>query len=78
MKFKEGDKVKIIKRLPGNITGSCDCFKPNGDVGKIGKITDSTSPGRYCVRDDDFYFGYFQNIELELCPQSLMELIEDG
>lgn len=29
--YKIGDKVRIVKRLPGNKTGGEDYYKPKGD-----------------------------------------------
>lgn len=77
MKFKVGDKVKIIQRKPGNTTGSVYCNQPNGDVGTICYICEYSPEklilmenknntgkyyGMYCMTED----GYFQDDDLEL------------
>jgi len=66
--FKIGDTVKIIKRLEGNTTGSIDYIKTNGDVGKIGKITDTlTNKFEVTELGSNNYLGWFQpNVEIEL------------
>jgi len=66
MKFKKGDKVKIIQRKPGNVTGSENCGKPNGDVGSIGSITEINRYSSYCVEDGRKYYGWFDKDDLEL------------
>lgn len=70
--FKQGDKVKIIQRKPGNDTGFGDYNKPNGDVGKIGYIVLIRSNRRpYQINTDlnqlgGNYLGLFEEDDLEL------------
>jgi hypothetical protein len=69
--FKLGDTVRIIKRLQINNTGAEDFSRPNGDVGKIGKVTKVWEDGDCKIEDNDKYYGIFKpNIEIELYQES--------
>lgn len=64
--FKVGDEVRIIKRLGDNTYGGCDFDKPNGDVGRVGKISRCYKDSGWKVRDREDYLGIFDLEELEL------------
>ena len=67
MKFKIGDRVRIIKRKAGNRTGGEKWHNPNGDVGSCGVITAIDSDKKtYCVENGIKYFGFFDHEEIEL------------
>lgn len=70
MTFKIGDKVRIIQRKRGNITGARPGYnKPNGNVGEIGIIREiDENPNLYEVGYDFHkgYLGWFDEDDLEL------------
>ncbi len=70
-KFKIGDRVKIIKRLPDNSTGVD--YNTTGNVGKIGYIVDITPFGKYdvwkTVKENDGYYGLFISEEIRLVKE---------
>ena len=73
-----GDKVRIIKRNPGNDTGEQDFYKPNGDVGKVGIISELTDEGGFVVEDsNENYLGIFSEEEVELA-QDYIVFYNDG
>lgn len=65
--FKVGDKVRIVKRDPTNQTGSVEGWnQPNGNVGAITKIKSIDECGvRPYHLEDDKYYGFFQEHEIE-------------
>lgn len=77
MKFKHGDKVKIIQRKPSNTTGSQNYNQPNGDVGIICYLIRNIGIERFELKENKDgtgnYYGlygdenyYFQDDDLEL------------
>ena len=62
MGYKEGDIVRIIKRLSENTTGSPKWYKNNDLIGKQGKITNGTGQDKFVVYslDDKEYYGIFK------------------
>lgn len=69
--FKVGDKVRIIDRIPGNISGTQDCLG-RGDIGKTGEVVETVFdglPGHYKVTNASKYYGYFSEEELEFITQ---------
>lgn len=66
MKYKIGDKLRIIKRLPDNTTGSEDYGKPNGDVGKIGIVKVLENNHYELHSTNNSYLGFFKEEEVEL------------
>lgn len=71
-KFKVGDRVRIVRRNLGNLTGCQDYGKPGGDIGKVGTISKVHGSNRpYCVEMSSLasgYLGWFSDEELE--PES--------
>jgi hypothetical protein len=72
MKFKHGDKVKIIQRKSGNTTGCHHYNQPNGDVGIICYISNNVlsenedGSGNYYGLYDNLNKYAFQDNDLEL------------
>ena len=73
MKFKIGDKVKIIQRKANNITGLEDYLKTNGDVGKIGIVT-SYRYNKYRVEKENgrSYLGLFEEDDLQIMNNNVL------
>jgi hypothetical protein len=74
--MKIGDKVRIIKRLPRNTSGT---FKgwDNGweHIGLIGIINDISASGKFVVKNGKDYFGIFSpGIEIELVDYSTPDI----
>ena len=80
MGFKVGDIVKIIKRNRDNKTGTEDWKIKDGDVGKIGKITNCHTSGNwsgtYTVKSEDEtkYYGFFSPEELQVMSNTTFEV----
>lgn len=68
--FKVGDRVKIVKRLPGNASGSTlECYEPNGFVGRMGYVnydhySDSSAQVWSEKEGKGVYLGIFKPEEL--------------
>ena len=73
MKYKNGDEVIIIKRKINNHTGLLDYNKPNGDVGRICKL--SIKDGKYrlntYINGKENYVGYFDVDDFELVNKEI-------
>lgn len=68
-KFKVGDRVRIVKRNPNNMSGAEPGWNtPNGNVGAIGNIKE-IDPNKYNVWEDNKYFGWFEADEIELAAK---------
>lgn len=75
MKFKHGDKVKIIQRKPTNRTGLENFNKPNGDVGTICYIYNNTL--RENLNGSGKYYGVYYNIGIDCFTDDDLELVTE-
>jgi len=70
--MKIGDRVLVVKRIPGNHTGGVDYGKPDGDVGREGIIRKRDYLNNFIVYsiDSDRYLGIFKkDVEIILSNQ---------
>ena len=85
MRFRIGDRVKIIKRVVDNRTGYLDFDKTNGDVCRVGIISRTYDDVRYRVVLDKKimsrslgtlvdYIGVFTDIEIRLEERSCNDI----
>ncbi len=74
-KFSVGDKVRIVKRLPNNVSGSEKGWhEPNGNVGQIAYIL-QIQGSVHRLGMGSRYFGLFEEEELEVLPQTATEAV---
>ena len=79
LKFKEGDKVRIIRRKPNNRTGlEPDCDQPNGNVGQVCYISKGAIYFRLMdnVNGWNQYFGLYSTEDHHFNDDDL-ELVDD-
>lgn len=79
MKFKHGDKVKIIQRKPENTTGSVDYNKPNGDVGKVCYLRTYNNKFQLTGNKNGtgYYYGMYDNSNDACFQDDDLELVSD-